>query len=314
MEPWGYTTVESPNSCHLVTALSPQGCGHVVRSCAGGRLINYELMESLHVNAKLQSQILAVAVLMSVGQAHAAVDSTELAFYASKGTAGSVFFDLGVTMSQFTPAAMSTPGLTITWDLVDGTVSSSTPGATTGFDYGSVWSGFGFSGTTRWGVVGADGNTPLGNLVSTTSSEEALVTGTSGNAADAASVVGELYNIQVNATGTHASADHGASSNTGLGGDVFANSFGVNDRWGNQTAFVSGLQGNGSMPFFFVDGQTASASTVVKYAGTFTLDASAGTLTYAVPVPEADTYALMGLGLGVLALASRTRRRTAQVA
>lgn len=253
----------------------------------------------------------AAAAMVMAGAANAALDSTELGFYASNGTAGSVFFDLGVTMGQFTPAATNTPGLTITWDLSTGTVSSNTPGATTGFDYGSVWSGFSFSGSTRWGVVGPDGNIPLGNLVSTSSSPDAVVLGTTGNAADAASVVGELYYFQVNATGSHGSADHGASSNTGLGGDVFANSFGVNDQWGNQTPFVSGLQGNGSMPFFFIDGTTASSSTIVKYAGAFSL--SGNTLTYSVPgvaeVPEPSAYALVVAGLA--GLGSLVRRRKA---
>jgi len=253
--------------------------------------------------------LIAAAITLAAGNASAGLELQQLGFYAANGSANSVFFDLGTTMSQFTPAAASAPGTTITWDLVNSTVTGGTPGSTA-LTYGSVWSGFTFSPTTIWGVIAPDKT--AGDIFTTTAASVPLIdTMISANAANASDGVELTYYFAISATGTHATSDNGAAFNT-AGNALHYNGIGASDSWRNQSPFASGLAGSGSMPFYslqydLVNGDDAPVVRT-NFAGTWTLDAAGGTLTYAVPIPEASTYAMMGLGLVVLGAIARRRK------
>jgi hypothetical protein len=251
------------------------------------------------------------------GVAQAALDPHEMMFYASNGSANSATFDLGLTTDQFGPlsAAASTPGSTITWNLGASTVTPSTPGSTS-LTYGSVWSSFAFGSSTVWGVIG--GNTTLGDIVSTSSSSQATVASTSGDQANAAAVSvtgtqgeGGVYYPALNVTGTHATAANGAALNT-TGNALHFNGFGGNDQWRQNTPFVAGMTGAGSLPFYYLAFGSDGGLPVdlTKYGGLFTLDAAAGTLTYSVApatVPEPESWALLVAGIVMLGTIARRR-------
>jgi hypothetical protein len=130
---------------------------------------------------------------------------------------------------------------------------------------------------------------------------------------------GAVHLAAVNAMGSHGTDNAVNVSSTATGADGAANS-GDTSVWGTNVGGridFSNAGGLGDSLDFWMFSETVasgSSTTLVKQfqlhddtAHTWTL-ASNGTLTYAAPIPEAETYALMLAGLGLVGFMARRRK------
>jgi hypothetical protein len=257
-------------------------------------------------------KILAALVAATLsGGAHATLDADQIVFYAYNGNVDSVIFDLGLNLSNFPTSSSST----IVWDFDNNTVTGTLPGGAT-VDYGNIWSTFTFTdaspanpgvpgaATTRWGVIGANGD--LGDIVTTSLAPPSQVDNMTGTQLTETSVdVPNVYLAQNGFLGNHGSVDNGANRGT-TGQALHYNGFGANDNWRNRSPFSAGRTGSGSMPFYYL-GYSEPTGTLTTFAGSFTFDAANATLTYSAAIPEPSAWALVAAG--ALGLGGFARRR-----
>jgi hypothetical protein len=218
----------------------------------------------------------------------------------------SALFDLGFSNSQFsTMVSQATAnGGALSWDLTKG-------------DYSAAWTSFWDiaqnNSNLQWGVMSADnagGGAGSRNLITTYSSGSKMVGSQFTNALAAF----DGYLKANESLGNHASVTNGAS--TATTGAAFAESstaYGTSGRI-NSTGFDTTTVLGGTMTVRqLVNGAASSTpltETTFKNANgnyTFSLS-SAGVLTFATPVPEADSYAMLLAGLGVVGLVARRRK------
>jgi hypothetical protein len=269
--------------------------------------------------------LLAAMALAAAGQASATIalpDSTngELFFDVTDAVAGISFTgDLGAptsvsnsaynptdpTYSDFTVAATSNPGATYVWDLTSfGTTwntfkTAAGTGTNAVFD---VLGGFRTSTSTAGGqgllTTSAAAITSFSNGGVTTALTKLDTTFLSG-----ATGVNSLAGMTgANGSITAVAADGFAYTGTSKGDNLF----------GTSLVTVGAVGAGNALNFYqLVTSSTSSLgqSTKTAFAGSWTLDYAANTLTYAVApaVPEADTWAMMLAGLMVVG--GITRRR-----
>jgi hypothetical protein len=258
----------------------------------------------------------------------------------------SLAVDLGATLTSFLAAssltsgtgALSAPGTVATWNFASNAYTLNGVAVSGNYSWSAQVASFlGNSNVTgngyQWGVIAADG---LNGTVSATNlvrGQNLLFTGatpdfdntfngtTSGQVSNAA---GNITNFLANnnGTGTHTTTVKGASTSTGgasfLGttlanqglGDFNGGSFGTNNFLVDPTT-VSYFTWASSIPAVTIYslGGTVQAGGLSATASTFTWDGANSTLTYTVPVPEPETYALMLAGLGVVGAVVRRRTR-----
>lgn len=236
----------------------------------------------------------------------------------------SVMFDLGLTLDQFlsSSAVAGAPGTTIVWNFANNTVTETTPGgdyagALTGA-WSSAWSQFAAAApSSRFGVIALD--TTTSTYLSTTRSSETTVRSSLNSQVAGMNVVEPYVNTSRFVAGnTHETAEDGASYETD---NTFASfhetGFGVQDRWFNKVPFIASQLPGTAADFYEIGFGPGLGSNPINngaklYAGTFSFDATAGTLTYqTAPIPEPSTYALMAAGMVLVAGLARRRRSAA---
>ena len=280
---------------------------------------------------KFAIKTLVVAAALAAGAAQASINT----FDSADGAGGSLVldlwnqtaqqsatFDLGLDTIGFTPAAFSTAGTQVSWNLNTGTLNS-----TGSFDVSSLLAGVSGDWSAAWNtfapslagasfaVVAGDhsGSTaPTQYYLSTSSSTLAAVKTTSNT-----NILGFFTNVNpslvaANNLGNNPSVANGAdvtdSSSAAYQGAAKA----LADNWHNQAPFTAtgnigsdlafySLQGVGSLPLTKV--------AVNQFGGVFDLNADSGVLTYTVAaaVPEPETYAMLLAGLGMLGMIARRR-------
>lgn len=278
----------------------------------------------------MKLKLIALVALLgaAAGSAQAAIaDATsgngELAinfrYYNGSPTTGnndfSALFDLGVTMSSFIDNR-NTAGFTQSFTLTDP-------------NYGGVWESFqsavGAAGAAaiEFSVVALNNvGTALGNASYLTTSVLNTVNVTPG----ALNAFQNLnpYILANNTRGTHATEANGASwaSSADIASSPSAYYGAVpaanGDNWVGQgpdsTARLNVAQnffhlaGDGTRAAFGVD-LDGNGVIAGEEFGKWTFDVATATLTFANPVPEPETYAMLLAGLGLMAGVARRRSR-----
>ncbi|AKR43877.1 PEP-CTERM sorting domain-containing protein [Methylophilus sp. TWE2] len=218
----------------------------------------------------------------------------------------SALFDLGYSNSEFSTmvAQAASSGGALSWDLSKG-------------DYADAWNTFwgtaSNSASLQWGVMSADnfgGGAGSRNLIATYEKGTKMVGSQFNNTLSAF----DEYLAANQNLGNHASVANGASS--AISGAAFAENakaYGTSGRI-NQQGFDTTTVLGGTMTIRqLVNGATNTTALTETTLGntngnyTFSLN-SAGVLTFAAPVPEADSYAMLLAGLGVIGLVARRRK------
>jgi hypothetical protein len=144
-----------------------------------------------------------------------------------------------------------------------------------------------------------------------------------------------LYVNANNALGTHASAANGASTATPAdpANSYFRaiNGSGTGDNWvtfsqsedttkavtqSQQFWLLTNVSGSATTavartPFGFDLGDTGTTVNQLAEFSTWTVDLASNTITFATPVPEAETWAMMVAGLGLMGFMARRRKNNA---
>jgi hypothetical protein len=111
------------------------------------------------------------------------------------------------------------------------------------------------------------------------------------------------------------SADGGSYETDTTAGSFHDTGFLPGDKWFNTVPFVASQTPGLAAAFYQINTVTGNGQTAIgavgakRYAGTFSFDAAAGTLTYqTAPIPEPSTYALMAAGMVLVGGLARRRR------
>lgn len=281
----------------------------------------------------------AVALATAAAGANAAIDKSnaatgsDLVLFTYSANSGYVtgMFDLGLSFDSIvTSAGVINSAFTtnlagpneIVWDLKNNSVSgaygasASYVGATTG-NWSTGYNEFMASTTgatdIRWAVIGVSKKSgtdvralstslsPLGTVDNTTKSNTLAFSNVFDGFASAHNL------IDANATDTVGSS----SGNTSA--EKASTSFGTSMNWATKASFNATAADKQSAGFFYLD--TTSPTTTARaiqlkdstagYLASFTFDAQAGKLVYAVPEPE--SYAMFLAGLGLLGAIARRR-------
>lgn len=255
---------------------------------------------------KFNKLAVSVALALAAGSANAAIGVGDLVFVYDKETS-SAAFDLGINMAQFTAASAQSNGGTIVWDFVNNTV---TPTGVSGFTgsatgtWSAAWASIA-GGTGTFGVLGLDGD--IAKIVTTSISSTAAVNSTTfPDLANTGAV--QPYFDALNGLGTHlGNPQGGAFVSAAASPALHNNGFGLSDQWQDTLPSLVAL-GSSLSPLAFWEMNGPTGSPYPRYAGAFTLNAAAGTLTYEVAaIPEPSTYALLAAGMAVIGVFARRR-------
>lgn len=293
----------------------------------------------------LGAAVLALTAMSA--QANLILPSTgnsSIAFVAMDGTnigagivpAQSLTIDLGYTLLDFLPAitgvtvaagTLSTPGTTVVWDFVNNTRSFN--GVVDGGTY--LWSApystytAAIQNGSSWGVIGgesvsggASATTPANQTTFSTGNPttEQMVAFTGSTPVSTAT--GNLNNFFAanNFNGTLAPGQIGgnvATTGTGFLNSTLKDTFGGGGGYNNlryltqgNTSFIQFVRQQSNSTVYQL-GLPISLDQVSSNPASFTFDASAGTLTYIMPVPEPGTYAMLLAGLAAVGFVVRRR-------
>jgi hypothetical protein len=250
----------------------------------------------------------------------------------------SLTLNLGYSMLDFLPAitgwtlqagALTAPGTTVVWDFLNNTRTTNGVLDSGTFAYNTPFSTYNAAvvNGSEWGVIAADNlsgaasATTAANLntMGTGNSTQAQMLAITGNAGPGTAAANAANFFAANNNkGTHAPGVNGGHVATG--GTEFLNSslgssFGAGSQYAQNIPYLT----TGSQNFIQFTRQ--QANTVVYQLGlvtgvdnvatnpaTFTFDATAGTLTYAMPVPEPGQYAMLLAGLAAIGFVVRRRQ------
>lgn len=221
----------------------------------------------------------------------------------------SATFDLGFSYSTFSTLVSTalTNGGSFSWDL------ASLP------NYSDAWTTFTTTGgnvnLAQWAVFAGDN---VGSGAGTTGMITTYKTGSNLSLTTQLTASLGAFDTYISGNnapgvGNHASVADGASTSTsGASFAGAAKAYGTTGRVNNSGFDATELLGSSMTIRQVLSGATStsaiSASTLGNTQGNYTFTMSkAGVLTLAVPVPEADTYAMLLAGLGLVGFAARRR-------
>jgi len=270
---------------------------------------------------KLKLIAAAVLALVAIAPAHAKIDDGMnsgngelfLSIWDNNGTAEianddrSYTLDLGTRLSEFA-SALTTPvevARDATYMLTFGPDATLTSWLAASNDLTNVrWNvaGFDGSGTRRAAMTVSDAFVGSNQ----TYPQFRLWPGSSAVHLAAANALGNNTDNAINVSHTA----------TGANGNAYSGGIAYGDNVGGRTDFsnAGGLDDSLDFWMFYEHASTSNTTAKVRQfqlhddtAHVWTL-ASNGTLTYAAPIPEAETYALMLAGLGLVGFMARRRK------
>jgi hypothetical protein len=283
---------------------------------------------------KLQTIVAAVA-LAATGAANAALNdfttgNGSLAFIAydnvtagANPAVGSVFVDLGFELNAFDPSlAGNVAGLNnkIVWNFATNTITLNGSTVAANNDFSAFSSFIAANGAdAKWGVIAGDSISIPQRILATGTPTAAQLASENSSATAGSLLVQHLFAN----SGVSGAVDNGSYfANSAADVSYVANGANFGTNWQNklkwqttsansQTNFTLAL-GDGSEVTVGESPLGSDTTGLLNQRGTFTLDASAKTLTWAtaVAVPEPSTYALALIGL--TAVGVMTRRRAAK--
>jgi len=303
-----------------------------------------KLIKTVALAAAVAAASTAHAKLERMVEGNIPGPGSSLAFIAidSIGTPTSIFIDLDFNYADFAPAVVSedldsliplatpllAPGTMIQWNFNNNTVSVNGVSRPGSYSWSAEFSQFkdaSQTGQRLWGVIAGDVNNFPGYYLSTGRPTAAQLTAQVGSLSANMVQANLLYTQQfgkgtippffgpeVNSPRAGANA---TVNETGFSsGYVGANeNFGTQGFWAGQTSFSAFSPENRSTLFW----QLQDANDLEFMIGNMPGVGSAeffyndGVLTYAVPVPEPGTYALLLAGLGIVATVAARRRKAA---
>ncbi|MBL0943570.1 MAG: PEP-CTERM sorting domain-containing protein [Hydrogenophaga sp.] len=279
--------------------------------------------------------IAAAAAFAAAGAAHAAIalptatgNSDLVASFYSVASNSSVYFDLGVSMSDFAAATggASGTGIKLVWDLDAGTfqdLSAAATGlATQAINYGSVFTSFLGEvslGDVKFDVKAGDrqysGLQPAAGAVSLlTTSAAPTVSSTNSNLLTALTNLNTAFGF-MNGDTTSSTHSDAAGANKFDEGDNAQQLAYLNAQGENIKVLPFQTAGSIANPLnmFLVSYSTGiNPAAVTTYAGQWSFDSVTNQLIYATaPVPEPEAFAMLLAGLGLMGAIARRRRTQA---
>jgi hypothetical protein len=256
----------------------------------------------------------------------------------------SLVLDLGFTMLDFMPeisgytvaaGQLTAPGTVVVWDFANNTRTVNGVASSGDFAYSTPYNSFYSTATngTAWGVISADnvsgapsattaanfGTMGTGN---STAAEMATLIGSGGPGQAAANVSNFFAANNFNGTLVNQPNSYGGnvatSGNAFMGNNLARNGtsdFNAGGGYVNMQFLTMGTSNfiqftrQQSNSLVYQLGLTVGVDTPATDPASFTFDATAGTLTYIMPVPEPGQYAMLLAGLAAIGFVVRRRQR-----
>jgi hypothetical protein len=238
----------------------------------------------------------------------------------------SILVDLNYNLNDFLPtSAVNNPGTTIVWNFNTNTLTVNGTAQQGTFAWSNPFATFSASANNvQWAVISGDSQT--GQRYTTTGNPtQSQLNALTLQSASNMSIVNNLYAANA-PLGTHVGGNTaGASVATSGTAYVGGNNFGTAGRWGgNNLAWTAFATEGATNRFQFINVQPRPAPnnlqpTITTFGlpnvdhlvatgpvSTFTYDD--GVLTWATPVPEPSTYAMMLAGLAAVGFMTRRRK------